>query len=303
MKELYESAKQIILNNYKGDLDEETLDILTVSVMALFARFSDVSQKRIPEILNKLEIHFGDKSISEMVSDRYPEYPIGEIGEHTNAFVTRAMKLGDDNKFDEEWTMFVSKSAIKHDSVNIVAKTTHELVHLLRFNGIIDSDTEAKIRDGFSVGRVNKETKVLKRKHYNFEEGVVEHFTIKSMENLYELIKNEDVSFSPVLSTFKSNFETNFKKSYEIERFFLDGLLRDKKFEELLEYSFVDQSEPLTLVTHFNNVVGDASGFTRLSRTIDRVVDCATAEDTANFQKNTEDAIKQINGFLAKTKR
>ena len=34
------------------------------------------------------------------------------------------------------------------------------------------------------------------------------HGTIKSMENLYELIKNEDVSFSPVLSTFKSNFET-----------------------------------------------------------------------------------------------
>jgi hypothetical protein len=51
MKELYESAKQIILNNYKGDWDEETLDILTVSVMALFARFSEVSQERIPIIL------------------------------------------------------------------------------------------------------------------------------------------------------------------------------------------------------------------------------------------------------------
>ena len=302
MKDLYEKTREFILNNYNGELNEETLDILTVSAMALFGRFSEVSMKRLPNIFKQLEIHFGDEKISEMVSKRYPEYPIEEIGDSTNAFVTRALSLGDDNKFSEEWSMYVSTYDKKKRFVNIIGKSVHELIHLLRFNGIVDGDKESKIRDGVSIARCNKETKSVKRKHYNLEEGIVEYFTIKAMDSLFEFAASEDVSFSPALTAIKNSYKTEFEPSYQLERFFLDGLTRDRKFDELLEYTFLDDSEPLSIVTYFNDVVGDASGFTRLSRGIDRTVDYAHNNDMTNFNQSSQELIKQINGFLAKKK-
>ena len=302
MKELYEKTKEFIQENYNNELNEETLDILTVAIMAINCRLGDVSLKKLPSILKRLEIHFGDKSIQEMVSARYPEYPIQEIGSTTNAFVTRALALGDDNKFSEEWSMYVSTKNIDERLVNVVAKTAHELIHLLRFNGIVDGEKESKIRDGVSVARVNKETKIAKRKHYNLEEGIVERFMILSMDSLYEFISDYDVSFSPALSAIKHGYKAEFEPSYHVERFFLEGLTRNKKFDELLEYSFVDESEPLTLVTFYNNAIGDPSGFTRLSRSIDKTVEYAAVEDESNFKKSTEETIQQINGFLAKKK-
>lgn len=302
MQELYEKTKQFILDSYNGDLNEETLDILTASVMALYGRFSDVSIKRLPSVLSKLEIIFGGETIPEIVSKKYPEYPIEEISDSTNAYVIRALALSDDKKFNEEWSMYVSTYDIDNRFVNIIGKSVHELIHLLRFNGIVDGEKEAKIRDGVSIARCNKETGNIKRKHYNLEEGIVENFTIKAMDSLYEFISSYDVSFSPALSAIKKDYETKFDKAYQVERFFLDGLTRDKKFDELLEYSFIDENEPLLLVSYFNDTVGDSSGFTRLSRGIDTVVEYANKEDEANFKKTTQEIINQINGFLAKRK-
>ena len=302
MKELYDKTKEFLQENYKGELNDETLDILTVSIMALYGRFSEVSIKRLPGILSKLEFHFGEESIPEMVSKRYPEYPIEELGEDTNAFATRALALGDDNKFSEEWSMYVSTHNIESRLINVIGKSVHELNHLLRCNGLVDGEKESKIRDGVSIARCNKETKIVKRKHYNLEEGIVERFTINAMDALYEFISSYDVSFSSALSAIKNDYKTKFDSSYQVERFFLDGLTRDNKFDELLEYSFLDESEPLELVTYFNNVVGDPSGFTRLSRGIDRTVEYAQNEDEVNFKKSTQEIINQINGFLAKKK-
>lgn len=303
LKELYDKTKLFILNNYKGKLEEETLDILTVSIMSLFIRFPEVTKEKLPNVLDKIEIFFENKSILDMVSKRYPEFPKHEITDTTNAFVTRALSLGEDNKFTEEWSMYISTSDIKNKTVNIVSKSVHELIHLLRFNGIIDNDNEAKIRDGVSIARVNKLTKIPKRKHYNFEEGVVEDFTIKAMESLYDFIKNEDVSFSPALSSFKTNFKRDFKPSYELERFFLEGLNKNKQFSDLLEYSFVDKNEPLSVITYYNNAIGDPSGFTRLSRGLDTVVEFADNEDIENLKKASSQLIEQINVFLMKKKR
>lgn len=303
MKELYENTKQFILKNYGRELDEETLDILTVSTMSLFIRFPEVSKAKFPEIFSKLDIHFGNKHIRDLVGERYPEYPLEEITDTTNAFVTRAMSLEDDNTFTEEWSMFISTNDLSKRLVNVIAKSTHELIHLLRFNGIVDSETEAKVRDGVSIARCNKATKVVKRKHYNLEEGIVEDFTIHAMESLFDFVKNEDISFSPALTAMKTRFKKDFKPSYDLERFFLDGLTRDKKFSELLEYSFVDTSEPLQVITYYNDTVGNASGFTSISRGLDKVVDAAQREDIPTFKRTSDELIKQINGFLAKSKR
>lgn len=141
-----------------------------------------------------------------MVSKRYPEYPIEEIGDSTNAFVTRALSLGDDNKFSEEWSMYVSTYDKKKRFVNIIGKSVHELIHLLRFNGIVDGDKESKIRDGVSIARCNKETKSVKRKHYNLEEGIVQRYTNQALDMLHEFIASEKLPKGSLLARFKNDY-------------------------------------------------------------------------------------------------
>ena len=118
-------------------------------------------------IINFDEIFFENKSIHQMVIDKYPEYPTNEITKTTKAFVIRALKFEDDENIDEEWSMYISTSDITNGAVDAIAKSVHELIHLLRFNGIVNVDKEIKVRDGVSIARYNKENKTLKRKHYN----------------------------------------------------------------------------------------------------------------------------------------
>lgn len=300
LKQLYENAKSFILNNYNGNVDDKTLDILTVSIMSLYIRFPEVTRDKLPSILNKLEIFFDNKSILQMVSEKYPEYPTNEITDSTKAFVVRALCLEDLENIDEEWTMYISSSDITNGITNIIAKCTHELIHLLRFNGIVNGEKEIKVRDGVSIARCNKETRLIKRKYQNLEEGIVEDFTIKALIALYDFIRNEDVSFSSSLSLFKKKFEIEFKPSYELERFFLDGLNKNKKFSELLEYSFVDENEPITLITYYNDILDNSSAFAMLSRTLDIIIEYAEKNDTDNFKIKTNQLINEINIFLRK---
>jgi len=302
LKKAYENTKTYILNNYNKEIDEKILDILTISIMSLFIRFPEITKERIPYILNKLEIFYSNKTIKEMVIERYPQYPIDEIGKRTNAFVIRALDVNDDTTINEEWTMYVSISLINNNIVNIISKFTHELIHLLRFNGSINTGKILKTKEGISVSRYNKETKTLKRKYLNLEEGIVEDFTIKTLETLFDFIKNEDVSFSPALKLFKENFEKELEKSYEIERLFLQMLTKDRKFNELLEYSFIDKNEPLSLITYYNDVMEDSSAFDTLSRELDNTIECADNNNTKDLNSKLDNLTSQIKNFLIKSK-
>ena len=302
MKKTYKNIKTYILNNYNQEIDEKVLDILTISIMSLFIRFPEITKERIPYILNKLEIFYSDKTIKEMVTERYPQYPINEIGKRTSAFVVRALDINNDTAINEEWTMYVSTSSINNNLVNIISKFTHELIHLLRFNGSIDTGKIVKTKEGISVSRYNKETKNLKRKYLNLEEGIVEDFTIKALEALFDYIKNEDVSFSPALKLFKEKFKNDLEESYEIERLFLQMLTKDRKFNEFLEYSFIDKNEPLSLISYYNDIVEDSTAFDTLSRELDNIIECADSNNTNDLNSKLNNLINQINSFLAKAK-
>ena len=51
MKELYNKIQELILENYQGTLDNETLDIITIAVMALYVKNPEMVLERMPNIL------------------------------------------------------------------------------------------------------------------------------------------------------------------------------------------------------------------------------------------------------------
>ena len=299
MKELYDATRLVILSNYGSELNEAVLDVITVACLSLFIKDLELTKERLPDILKKIDIIFGEEKVTDMILKKYPEYPKNNATDSDSAMVVRAMNF-DGDVVEEEWTMFISAVNLTDNIVDIVSKTVHEFTHLYRFGGIVENENEAKIKDGISVARYNKNTKVMKRKHFNIEEGIVEDYTASTMYLFYDLIKTEDVSFSPALSNFKEKFTADYKAMYPIQRFYLDGLARNKRFKELLDNTFYDTTEPLQLVSYFNDVVGDPTAFTTFSRGLDRLMECAYNSNNNVYTGNlSNDLIEQVNCFLA----
>lgn len=302
MKKLYDSAKQIILNNYNGELSDVALDILSTSVMALFIKDEALSKERLPGILQKLEIHIDEDLVTDMIMKKYPQYPKNPATDSDSAMVIRALSDKEDKPKYEEWTMFISLANFYNNIPNVIAKTTHELVHLFRFNGLVENGDDVKVKDGLSIARCNIKTGKTKRKHYNLEEGYVEMYTAETLNSFFDFIKNEDVTFSPVLSDFKKEFASNYEPNYPIQRFYLERLCIDNKFKELLDESFYDTNEPTQLATYFNNVVGSSSGFTTFSRELDKLIDFAEEDNKEAFKMQMNNLFLQVSLFLNRKK-
>lgn len=299
MKELYDSMKTLILDNYSLELSDTTLDILTVASMALFVKNGELTMKRLPKILSKIEIVFGDKPAAELISDRFPEYPRNDITDSHSAMVLRAIEITDEGKLDEDWAMFISTCSIEQDLIKVIAGSIHEFTHLLRFNGISETEKEGKVRDGISVSYFNKETKNMKRKHFNIEEGIVENYTSDTMQEFYDFIKDEDVSFSLSLSCFQRDYERKYEPGYTIQRLYLDRLSKDSEFKRLVDCSFVDEKEPPELIEYFNRKLSDPSAFTSFSKNLDKLVECAYNDDLDNCEQLSKKLIMQANNFLS----
>ena len=67
MKDLYIKIKELINDNYKGTLTDTTLDIITVSIMALYIQSPEIIINKMPTILNKIDIIAGDDKVSNYI--------------------------------------------------------------------------------------------------------------------------------------------------------------------------------------------------------------------------------------------
>ena len=63
MNELYEKCQSLVDKNLKGNVDKENLNILYASVLAIFLLKPELTLKKLPNILNSLNLIVGDKSV------------------------------------------------------------------------------------------------------------------------------------------------------------------------------------------------------------------------------------------------
>ena len=271
MKELYGKVQELILNNYKGTLDNETLDILTVSIMALYVKNPEMVKERMPIILNKIDILAGKEKVSKYILDKYPNYPWNAISDSESAMVVRALST-QDKKAEEDWTMAISTNEDKINLVDIIGKTIHELTHLLRFGGIEETKREIIVRDGICTTRVDKKKGKTKKDNYSFEEGIVEKHSKETIENFYEYITSEeDLSFSKTLDSFKQNFNGEYNNVYILEVSLIELLCSNPKLKELFDDTFNPTSGYPEVITYYDQLSNMRGAFSLLSNGLDRV--------------------------------
>jgi hypothetical protein len=196
MDELLIKSKDLVNNNLKDTVDSHTLELMQYAVCGLLLTIPEVTIERLPKILNELDIYAKDKSVLDIAHEDLENYSEDDLLKYSDACVTRSLFIDDETKeITEKRSLLVSLKFGCSDFQRIF-KINHELIHLLRFFGIVQSDEKLRIRDGISVSNYNINTNELKRRNYFFEEGIVQTFNNKAMRNLAEYLIDEKINTS-----------------------------------------------------------------------------------------------------------
>lgn len=70
MDEMFLKCRQLLRDNIKGKLSDEAVDLLSISVSALYVNDGEMILERMPKIIRNLDlISIDERTIFEMVKD------------------------------------------------------------------------------------------------------------------------------------------------------------------------------------------------------------------------------------------
>lgn len=271
MKELYDAAQQLILNNYKDELEPLVLDILTISVMALLLRNEKLTIERLPKILNDVTIYAEDKSTLEISQSRLGNFQENELLSNACACSQRVATFDAEKmEVQEKAYLIISTGVLADNIVEAIGKCTHEFTHLLRRGSIKLKDDTMYVTDGIKTTSINFKTNHRKCKHFYLEEGIVQRYTMQALDMLHEFVKKDSGPKSNTISCFKRNYPKRFQNPYAICTDLLNQLCEDNNFNILVDETICLGEETSELISYFNSLVGDkVSLFTNFSKDLD----------------------------------
>ena len=299
MEEMLNLCRQIVIDNYNGNLTDEVLDIVSVAVMALYLKDQDMAQKKIPGILQNLTIYADEKPVVEIAHDRLNNHQEDNSLDNSNAAVSRRLDFDEetDKVVGEDRSLLIDMRNSKNEVVRTIHNMVHEFTHLYRFGGIDDCEKEVKIYDGISIARYNKEKHVVSRKYYQLEEGIVQRYTNQTLDLLYESLKDEKLDKNSLLYIFRRRYKTDFNNGYILQTSMLDCLCEDKGFSEAIDQSFTDFSFPSKAANYYNSIMGSGTSFSYFSRLLDECYDSVCAEDEMKTVQQFAFLKDEINKF------
>lgn len=240
--------------------------------------------ERLSKIFQELNVFADNKSVLEISHEKLNNHMEDDSLINSDATVTRTLAIDDETgEISEQRSLIMSLSALANGG------------------GITKNNNVVSIKDGISTARFNMDTNIVKRKHYNFEEGIVQFYTLMALEKLYRFIEKDNVSDNMILNKFKKGYPSYDFNCYIIQVQLLEALTKDAKFKRLLDYTFEEEQTPAQLALYFNDVMGDGSVFTSLSKEIDNFYDnFHSSEDVADAA--LKKIASSINNFIMRSK-
>lgn len=290
MQELFNRCQTLITDNYKGSIDDVSLEVMTIAVMALVLRNEKRALMCLPELLRKIEVYAEKDSVLNIAKRHISTFDDETVDDKIGACVIRGFGKDDEtHEVYEDKCLVVSTINLDDNPSDIIMKVTHELTHLLRDKSFSTDGTAIKMTNGISVVRIKDiATGEKKTKHFYFEEGIVQRYTNQALDMLHEFIASEKLPKGSLLARFKNDYPKKVRSAYALQVQIVDTLCRDRLFEEAVDASFDEDVSPARLAVYYNNRMGDGTAFTSLSRDMD----ICFAELVDGDKSKTEDAYK-----------
>lgn len=304
MKELFESCQKLILDNYKGKIDDVSLEVMTISVMALVLRNEKRTLERLPQLLQKIEVYAEKDSVLNIAKRNISTFNDETIDNNIGACVIRGFGKDDDTgEVYEDKCLIVSTINLDDNPSDIIMKVTHELTHLLRDKSFTTDGTAVKMMNGISVVRVKDiATGEKKTKHFYFEEGIVQRYTNQALDMLHEFISGENLPENSLLARFKKDYPSKVRSAYDLQVQIVDTMCRDEKFDAAVDASFDEDVSPARLAVYYNDKMGDATAFTSLSKDVDTCFIELVGGDKNKTEVAYRSALTKVAQFLKRGK-
>ncbi len=272
MNELYEKCQSLVNANLKENIDKENLNVLYASVLAIFLLKPELTLKKLPNILNSLNLIVGNKSVLNLAIDNIEGIDDIEILKAAGAVITRNINYDEETgNLSLDKYLILSKDNKKINKAEAVMKITHELFHLLRHGNITKNDKEIKDIEGISINTFNLETKELKRKHMQLEEAIVQSYTNEALNLLKDYLNNNNIN--DFLKSLQKELISFSYSAYDIHLNILNIYKRNPKIEELIDDTFENYETPSKLAIYINSVMTSSSAFTKMSRNLDKLIE------------------------------
>ena len=283
MNELYEKCQSLVDKNLKGNVDKENLNILYASVLAIFLLKPELTLKKLPNILNSLNLIVGDKSVLNLAIDNIEGIDDTEILKSAGAVITRSINYDEETgNISLDNYLILSKDNKRVNKAEALMKITHELFHLLRQGSITKNNKEIKDIEGISIYTFNLETKVLKRKHMQVEEAIVQSYTNEALNLLKDYLNNNNINdFLKSLQKELSNFSYD---AYDMHLNILNIYKRNPKIEELIDETFENFETQSKQTKYINSVMTSSSAFTKMSKNLDKLIENMNNGNVSNIE-------------------
>ena len=300
MDKLYQKCVRLVVSNTEVK-DRDTIEVLAYSILSLLLVSSDEVLEKIPAILQKLTIYSDNRSVLEVLHEEAKHY--GEDDELKDALACVTTKMVPRGKdMIEKNFLILPKSSIHGDPIQMIEKTTHELVHLLRRVSLGKVDNYYVIQDGISTKRVDLKHHETFKKHSALEEAIVQKRAKDATLSLLEYLKHskgeKDDSLLYGILKEKDSYQSVI---YDIHVYLLEMLLEDQDMLQRINDTY-QTNDVREVSRYFNNVLDDNGAFLRLSNYFDKLDFALSLGNDKVVYRIIEIIVKEIKSFKEKKK-
>jgi len=280
--------------------DQETIDLIASSILSLVInRGYDVLEK-IPDILRNTIVISDNRSVLDVQHQVIHNFKEDDELRNANACVTRKFKF-ENNQYKEDRYLIIPKKSIRIDPIGTIEKTTHELIHLLRYKDATREGDNLVFVEGIATKTIDLKSGITYRRFYTIEETIVQEAAKRATEDLLAY-SSELKPQSSMFTRIERQKPTYRSIIYEPHVKFFEQFLEDGEFKRLVNESFRTYS-PKGLSRYYNEVMDDNGAFSKLSNIYNKM-DKAIDEDNVRDAKKYAELLKeQLTSFRRHHKR
>lgn len=267
MNELIKCSRELVRGSVDSRFDDILVELITNSVLALLLIKPDLTKKKLPEQLRRINIIADQRSVIDMAHEDLGNYMNDEQLKISDACVLSEYAIEDGQLLEKKYLLIsLSEDA---DYTDIISVLIHEFIHLLRstwsvwINGVLES------KEGLCINYFDIKNNSFKRKNCWLEEGIVQYYTNMAIDTLTAYLEGVDIGDNPILDDFKTNIFYKEKNHYKLQTTMVEKLALDEKFLEYLDETFIETEEISKLENYFNEIMGAENAFSSFSYFID----------------------------------
>jgi len=300
MENLFDVSKKLLVTNINCNLDEEIINILSLAILGLSLLNPEIVSKKLPKILNELNIFYGDKKVKDLIEDNIPNFSGNIDLTYSKAMVNRDSTYDSENdRVNSKTSMVIS---LENDNLNnipqLINSVIHEFIHLLRFGNAYKSGNNLIMKAGVSLSYLDMITGNTKRKHIHIEEGIVQKITNDTLKELERYLSKHNIKDNELCLKFIKQISAFKYSAYPIEVGMITTLCEDKTFENLLYEGFEDVPTPSQMANRFNQVLNSNNAFTLFSRKVDQAMEKMYKNE--NFEEKFE-IVETVREYVSRT--